>query len=177
MQFPNTQVVFKTIPVITASQTPAIPKTLFLVQWETILMHGKEVFDLAYGCPSDSNSDLPMTSSSSDQPMGSATAKWNYRNRSVSAPIPDKPKFLLPNLKPASPILNHDNAEPIFEFTPHTQVGVSPAFSALLKEKMRSDYNQGYPKGNPTWIEPGRRPGTVSIQSKMKWIPEQIRVD
>ncbi|KAF8341358.1 uncharacterized protein EI90DRAFT_3011978 [Cantharellus anzutake] len=105
MQFPNTQVVFKTIPVITASQTPAIPKTLFLVQWETdseldfllekaqqgfqkcdgirsdILMHGKEVFDLAYGCPSDSSSDLPTTSSSSDQPMGSAAAKWNYRNR------------------------------------------------------------------------------------------------
>ncbi|KAF8312753.1 uncharacterized protein EI90DRAFT_3137145 [Cantharellus anzutake] len=196
MQFPNTQVVFKTILVITASQTPAIPKTLFLgtgnpeesevdkesttfgsdspmnsVQWETdseldpllekaqqgfqkcdgirsdILMCGKEVFDLAYGCPSDSSSDLPTTSSSSDQPMGSAAAKWNYRNRSVSAPIPDKPEFPLPNLKPASPILNHDNAEPVFEFTPRTQVGVSPAFSALLKEKMRSDYNQGYPKG------------------------------
>ncbi|KAF8317741.1 uncharacterized protein EI90DRAFT_3021274 [Cantharellus anzutake] len=152
MQFPNTQVVFKTVPVITASQTPAIPKTLFLVQWETdseldfllekaqqgfqkrdgirsdILMRGKEVFDLAYGCPSDSSSDLPTTSSSSDQPM-------------------DKPKFPLPNLKPASPILNHDNAEPVFEFTPRTQVGVSPAFSALLKEEMRSDYNQGYPKG------------------------------
>ncbi|KAF8322319.1 uncharacterized protein EI90DRAFT_3131134 [Cantharellus anzutake] len=127
MQFPNTQVVFKTVPVITASQTPAIPKTLFLrtgnpeetevdeesttfgsnspmdsVQWGTdseldfllekaqqgfqkhdgirsdILMHGKEVFDLAYGCPSDSSLDLPMTSSSSDQLMGSAAAKWNY---------------------------------------------------------------------------------------------------
>jgi hypothetical protein len=108
-----------------------------------ILEKGKKIFDIAYA-ESKSPPEVPLTPSPSESEVPRTNPfQWT---RPTSLPTFETATFAFSNdakkteTKPETP-------EPVIEYPLHTQAAVNPAFADLLKEKMRSDYNQGYPKG------------------------------